>query len=191
MKNIWYLCVGGLGLAPECFLVGDSVPVKPHGPRLFDFLSLSVVSLIPLALSVLSLTLPYSWSSVYWLAVKLLDEASQNTVLLGSCLQAQQSIINCPTQQDLVIRGYEEDSKPGRKWVGEKGEPETKKGFLSRSQFIRLKCQAFKHTARGKGRGWGGINKEQRSGHLGDMKAKFRLQAAGTLCLISGMWILL
>ena len=38
---------------------------------------------------------------------------------------------------------------------------------LSRSQFTRLKRRVLKHTSRGIGRGWGGINKEQRSGHLG------------------------
>jgi hypothetical protein len=45
----------------------------------------------------------------------------------------------CPVQQDSVIRGCEGDHKPGRKWEGGKGEAETKKRFLSRSQFIRLK----------------------------------------------------
>jgi hypothetical protein len=42
-------------------------------------------------------------------------------------------------QQDLVIHEYEGDHKTGRKREGEKGEAETKKVFLSRSQFIRLK----------------------------------------------------
>jgi hypothetical protein len=45
----------------------------------------------------------------------------------------------CLIQQDLVIHGCEGDRKPGRKWEGEKGDSETKKGVLSRSQFIRLK----------------------------------------------------
>ena len=34
--NICYKCVGSLGSAPECFLVGGSVSVSPHGPRLVD-----------------------------------------------------------------------------------------------------------------------------------------------------------
>jgi hypothetical protein len=59
----------------------------------------------------------------------------------------------CPIQQDLVICGCEGYCKPWRKWEGEKGEAETKKRFLSRSQFIRLKRQVFKHTVRGIGRG--------------------------------------
>ena len=37
---------------------------------------------------------------------------------------------------------------------------------LSRSQFIRLKRQVISTQRREIGRGWGGINKEQRSGHL-------------------------
>jgi hypothetical protein len=44
--------------------------------------------------------------------------------------------------------------------------------FLSRSQFIRLKRRVLKHTLRGIGRGWGGINKEQRSGHQGTQGPK-------------------
>jgi hypothetical protein len=52
-------------------------------------------------------------------------------------------VIICPAQQDLVIRGCEGYHKPGRRWEREKGEVETKKMFLSRSQFISLKCQVL------------------------------------------------
>jgi hypothetical protein len=52
-------------------------------------------------------------------------------------------VLLCPVQQDLVIHGYEGNHKTGRKWEGEKGEAETKKRFLSRYQFIRLKCQVL------------------------------------------------
>jgi hypothetical protein len=41
------------------------------------------------------------------------------------------------------------------------------RSFLSKSPFIRLKRRVLKHTSRGIGRGWEGINKEQRSGHQG------------------------
>jgi hypothetical protein len=35
--DIYYKCVGGLGPAPPCSLVGGSVSLRPHGPRLVDF----------------------------------------------------------------------------------------------------------------------------------------------------------
>ena len=75
-------------------------------------------------------------------------------VLLGVC-QLFSSVVHCytcvpsapvllcPVQQDPVIHGYEGNHKTGRKWEGEKGEAETKKRFLSRSQFIRLKRQVL------------------------------------------------
>jgi hypothetical protein len=42
------LC-GGLGLADTCYLVGGSVSVSPHGPRLVDSIGLLVVSMTPSA----------------------------------------------------------------------------------------------------------------------------------------------
>ena len=58
----------------------------------------------------------------------------------------------CPVQQDPVIRGCVVDLKPGRD--GGKGKRSRDQGgFLSRSQFIRLKCQVIS-THRGEiGRG--------------------------------------
>jgi hypothetical protein len=48
--------------------------------------------------------------------------------------------------------------------MGENEEPKTKE--LSRSSFIRPRHWVLKHTSRGIRRSQGGINKEQRSGHL-------------------------
>jgi hypothetical protein len=84
------------------FFVSGSVSVSFHGLRLVDSVGLLVVSLTAPAHSILSRTLPQnSQSSAWCLAVglcvclnALLDETSQETVMLGSCLQAQQRIIN-------------------------------------------------------------------------------------------------
>ena len=43
---------------PACSLVGDSVSVSFHGPKLVDSVDLLMVSLAPLPLSILSPTLP-------------------------------------------------------------------------------------------------------------------------------------
>lgn len=60
----------GLGLSPACSLVSVLVSVRHHEPRLFDFVGIFMVSLIPLTPSVLFLTLPQdSMSSAYCLTV--------------------------------------------------------------------------------------------------------------------------
>lgn len=98
-----YEYVGGPGPAHACSLVGSSVSVSSHG--LVASVGPLVVSLTPLAGSnwlSLSPTLPRdSSSTTCCLAVglcicfhPLLDEASQETVMLGSCLKPQQNIIN-------------------------------------------------------------------------------------------------
>ena len=54
----------------------------------------------------------------------------------------------CPVQQDPVIRGCVVDLKPGRDgWKGKRSRDQG--GFLSRSQFIRLKRQVLS-TQQGK-----------------------------------------
>ena len=53
----------------------------------------------------------------------------------------------CPIQQDPVIRGYEGNRKPARETGGKKERDQG--GFLSRSEFIRLKKPGYKHTVRG------------------------------------------
>ena len=86
----------GLGPGPASSLVGDSFSVSPLQLTLVDCVDLLVVSLIPLAYSLPTPTLPQDFlSSVCCLAMGLcicfhllLDEASQETVMLGSCLQA-------------------------------------------------------------------------------------------------------
>jgi hypothetical protein len=50
--NIYYECVGDLGPAPACYLVGGPGSVSPYDPRLVDFVGLLVVSLTPLAPSI-------------------------------------------------------------------------------------------------------------------------------------------
>jgi hypothetical protein len=77
-------------------MVGGSVSVSPHEPKLVDSVGLLEVSLTPLTDSILYATLPQvSLRSTWCLAVdlctclySLLDEASQLAVVLGSCLQA-------------------------------------------------------------------------------------------------------
>ena len=50
-------CVRGLGSAPACSLLGGSVSMSPHRPRVVDSVGLFMVSLTPLACSVLSITI--------------------------------------------------------------------------------------------------------------------------------------
>jgi len=86
----------GLGPAPECSLVGGAVSVSLRGHRLVDSGGLLVVSLTPLTFSLPSPTLLRgSASSTRFMAMSFcgylvltLDEASQETVMLGSCLHA-------------------------------------------------------------------------------------------------------
>jgi hypothetical protein len=56
--HICYKCVSDLGPDPACSLVGGSVTVSPHGPRISDLVDFLVVSFTPLAPSLLSRTLP-------------------------------------------------------------------------------------------------------------------------------------
>jgi hypothetical protein len=94
--HICYKLVGSLGLDPACSLVAGLVSVNPHGTWLIDSIGHLVVSLTPWAHSILSPTLRHDFrSSVrYWAVTlcfyfhQLLKEASQETVILGSCLQA-------------------------------------------------------------------------------------------------------
>ena len=99
---ICYKCVRDLCPAPVCSLVGGTISVRPHGPRLVDSVGFLVVSLPAPPGSFVSLALPQVFlGSARGLPVGLcichrllLGEASQETVMLGSCLQAEQSIIN-------------------------------------------------------------------------------------------------
>ena len=86
--HICYICVGGLGPDNACSLVGASVSVGPHGPRLVYSVGLSIVSLtMPLLQDSLSST--YCLVMGFWIYFhQLLDEASQKTVMVCSCLQA-------------------------------------------------------------------------------------------------------
>jgi hypothetical protein len=58
-------------------------------------------------------------------------------------------IVPCLIQQDPVIYGCKGDHKPGREMGRREKETETKEGFLSRSQFIRMKCQVLSTQKRG------------------------------------------
>ena len=70
--HIYYKCVEGLGLATACFLIGSSVSVSLHGPRIVDYVGLLVVSLASLASSNLLPTLAqYSLSTALCLAMGL------------------------------------------------------------------------------------------------------------------------
>ena len=82
--HICYKCIGGLGPAPACSLVGGSVSLSSHVFRLVDTIGLLVVSLTPPAPSLLSPTLPDVWLWVCICFHLLLDEASQEIVMLGS-----------------------------------------------------------------------------------------------------------
>jgi hypothetical protein len=95
MLYICYIYVKGLGPAHAQSLVVVSVSVSPHGLRLAYSVGLLVLFSIPPASSVFLLTFAQdSLSSAYCLAVslcicfhQLLDEASQETAMLGSCPQ--------------------------------------------------------------------------------------------------------
>jgi hypothetical protein len=84
--------------------------MSPHKARLVD--SVGLMSLTPLAQSILSPILPQDFPGTTWCVAvglcicfhKQLDEASQETVMLGSCLQAQQSII-CSVRDWLSYMG--------------------------------------------------------------------------------------
>jgi hypothetical protein len=103
-QHICYKCVyGGVGSGLpssgtshyECSLIGGSVSVSPHVFRLVDSVCLLVLTLIPPVCLFLSLTLLWESRISDWcLAVglcncfhQLLDEASQEAVMLSSCLQ--------------------------------------------------------------------------------------------------------
>jgi hypothetical protein len=48
--HISYICVGSIGPSHACSLIGGSVSVSPHGPRLVgsvDFLEVSLTSWAP------------------------------------------------------------------------------------------------------------------------------------------------
>ena len=90
-------CAGVPRCSPcACSLVSDPASMSPHAPRLVDSVGLLKVSLTHLACSILFPTLPIdSPFSTFCLAVGpyiclhlVLDVASQETVMLGSCLQA-------------------------------------------------------------------------------------------------------
>ena len=51
--HVCHRCLGSLGLAPECCLVVGSVSMSPQGAWLVDSEGLFVVSLTPLAPSIL------------------------------------------------------------------------------------------------------------------------------------------
>ena len=100
--HICYLCVGGLlSGSCACSLVAGSVSVDPYGPRLVDFvgffcgvLDLSGSSILPLPSSMRFPELWLMFSSGSLLLFPSAAEVSQMTVMPGSCLQVQQSVIN-------------------------------------------------------------------------------------------------
>jgi hypothetical protein len=112
-------------------------------------------------IAVLNLWIVTPWSGVSY-------DSFTGATYLFCCIS---DIHICPDQQDPVFRGYEGNRKPARE-TGSKRERDQGE-FLSRSEFIRLKSQVISTQWGEIGRGWGGINKEQRSRHLGDMKAEF------------------
>jgi hypothetical protein len=79
--HICYKCVGGPSPVPAYSLVGGSVSVNLHGPRLVDSVGLLVESLSPPAPSIMSSTLPTAPQAlpvgVCICFHLLLDEASQ------------------------------------------------------------------------------------------------------------------
>ena len=97
MKNklhIYYKCGGGgLDSAPTRSLVGGAGSGNPHGPRLVDSVALLLVSscdvhFYPTLFHKTSQILPDIW--LWDLCIcphLLLDEATQGTIVLGSCLQ--------------------------------------------------------------------------------------------------------
>jgi hypothetical protein len=56
--HICYICVGGLGLSHECFLVGGSIYVNPYVSRLVDSIGYPMVPLTSLAHSIFLHPLP-------------------------------------------------------------------------------------------------------------------------------------
>ena len=86
-------CIGGLGPDPAFSRIGMPGSVSPHGPRLVDSGDL-LVSLTP---SKILTSISHSSTRLSRLCLMfdvsclclhlLLDEASQETVKLGSCLQ--------------------------------------------------------------------------------------------------------
>ena len=87
----------------------------------------------------------------------------------------------CPVQQTQLFMGARGTANLEEKRARKKNRDQG--GFLSMSQFIRLKCQVIS-THRGEiGRGWGGINKEQRSGHLGTWRPN-------SDCRREALWVL-
>jgi hypothetical protein len=98
---ICYICAGGIGEAWTCSLVGDSVSWSLQVSRLFDSLVFLWSSYPHRVLQSLTKFFCKTVSSIYSLGTSLiisfywlLDGASQRTVMLGSCLQAQRSIIH-------------------------------------------------------------------------------------------------
>ena len=97
--NMCYICVGDIVPVYPCPSVDGSVSVNPHDPMLVSPVGFLVIFLTSPAPSVLSLSLPqdslHSGVGVLYICFhQLLDEASQMTVMLGSCMQAYQSINN-------------------------------------------------------------------------------------------------
>jgi hypothetical protein len=94
-------------------------------------------------------------------------------------------IPSCPVQQDSVIHGYKGDHKPGRKWDGRKrrSRDQVENSYQGLS-LLGWNARFFKHTTRGIGRGWGEINKEQRSGHQGTWGPKSGSRRRA-LCILS------
>lgn len=99
--HIYSKSLGGLDPAPAWSLVVGSVFVSSHSSRSVDIIVLLVVSLMLLICLILSSTPQDSSSSVWWLALGicicfclLVNDSAQETVLIGFCLQAEQSIIS-------------------------------------------------------------------------------------------------
>lgn len=61
--NNCYICIEGLGLSHSCSLVDSSVFISPHGPRIVGSIDFLVVSLTPLAPSILPPPLPQDYPS--------------------------------------------------------------------------------------------------------------------------------
>jgi hypothetical protein len=98
---ICYKRVGGLGLTPACSLFGGPGSLSFHDPSLVDSVGL-VLSLAHPSCILLPHTLSqYFLGTAWYLAVglwlclcTLLNEAFQEAVKVGYCLQGEQSIFN-------------------------------------------------------------------------------------------------
>jgi hypothetical protein len=90
-----YICVEGLGTSQLCSLIGTSVSMNPHQPRLVDYVGVSYVfdpcgsltSLFPLTHKITQLHIIFGCGSSHQLQ-QLLGKAILPTFMLVTSLQA-------------------------------------------------------------------------------------------------------